>query len=104
MKQQLLAQRPEVCLADEDALTELLAGLYERQIALESNEYLVQHAQPGVIRRQVQVFQWYAPYLPTNGVVLDWGCAHGPDSCMLRAVFGDHFQRHGCDFVEDSRY
>jgi ubiquinone/menaquinone biosynthesis C-methylase UbiE len=37
--------------------------------------------------------------LPPQGRILDWGCCHAPDSILLRAVFGDAFEFHGCDFV-----
>ena len=45
-----------------------------------------------------------APLLPQSGAVLDWGCQHGPDSCLLRSAFGDRFALFACDFVPADRY
>jgi SAM-dependent methyltransferase len=82
-----------------------LADLYRRQLALNPHDpYLVEHARPRVIRNQVLTFDWYRPHLPAEGAVLDWGCNHAPDSCLLRAAFGDRLQLHGCDFVDGDRY
>jgi SAM-dependent methyltransferase len=36
--------------------------------------------------------------------VLDWGCNHAPDSCLLRSTFGDGLELHSCDFLEPGRY
>jgi SAM-dependent methyltransferase len=79
----------------------LLAGLYQRQLALTPDEdcYLSSHSRPGVILNQVRTFNAYLPYLPPRGKVLDWGCNHAPDSCLLRAVCGSRFDLHGCDFA-----
>lgn len=82
-------------------LEAMLASLYRDHIALHSpHSYILEHQQPACIANQVRTFHWYRPYLPTAGSVLDWGCFHGPDSCMLRASYGDRFKLHACDFAD----
>jgi SAM-dependent methyltransferase len=82
-----------------ESLAELLAGLYARQITLRPDSaYLRVHSSPAFIGNQIHAFAWYTPHLPESGAVLDWGCNHAPDSCLLRARFGDRYQLHGCDF------
>ncbi len=82
-----------------DRLEAVLADLYRRQLALSPRDgYLRIHARPAGVRGHVRNFLWYGPYLPDGGAILDWGCNHAPDSCLLRARFGDRYQLHGCDF------
>jgi SAM-dependent methyltransferase len=87
------------------SLTQLLAELYQRQLALQPNDvYLRQHAHPTCIANQVRTFHWYRPFLPATGNVLDWGCYHAPDSCLLRAACGGRLTLYSCDFTERDRY
>ena len=58
----------------------------------------------GVQTCALPIFDWYAPHLPRSGAVLDWGCNYAPDSCLLRACFGDRFELHGCDFHPPGKY
>ena len=91
--------------ADDRALRRLMEELYRAALALDpGNAYLLEHGHPGWIDGQIRTFHLYRPYLPQSGAVLDWGCNHAPDSCMLRAWFGNRFDLHSCDFVESSRY
>ncbi len=89
-------------LNENDRLKALLRELYARQLAQGTSEqervYLESHRVPNFIMDQVSTFQWYRPHLPESGAILDWGCRHAPDSCLLRAVFGDRYELHGCDF------
>jgi SAM-dependent methyltransferase len=88
-----------------ETLTAMLSSLYAMQKQLRPDDaYLADHAAERVIRTQVRVFRFYAPYLPATGDVLDWGCRHAPDSCLLHATFGDAHRLHGCDFVEPDDY
>jgi SAM-dependent methyltransferase len=90
-----------------DDLVEMLSDLYQRQLQVarpEHRGYLTEHAQPCTIRGQVRAFQWYAPFLPEQGSVLDWGCNHAPDSCLIRATFGDDLKLHGCDFRDPGSF
>jgi SAM-dependent methyltransferase len=82
-------------------LEALLANLYRRQRAKSSDNhgYLAEHARPACIANQVRTFRLYRPYLPERGMVLDWGCCHAPDSCLLRACHGDRLDLYGCDFA-----
>ena len=87
-------------ISGPEALGELLQELYRRQIASgPRSAYLRQHAEPRCIVNQVLTYQWYEPFLPATGAILDWGCRHAPDACLLRAAHGDRFELHGCDFV-----
>ena len=88
----------------KDDLCAILADLYARQLAVEWDEYLLDHSRPRIIRGQVQALQRYLPYLPAEGTLLDWGCRHAPDSCLLRAIRGDAYELHGCDFPEPGRF
>lgn len=86
-------------------LCDVLAGLYRQQLALDpGNGYIRDHARPKTVWDQVQTFRWYAQQLPGAGVLLDWGCRHAPDSCLLRATFGHRYELHGCDFVDSAQF
>ena len=87
-------------------LCELLARLYREQGSVAGEDYyLSDHARPATIAHQVNVFAWYANYLSdAGGAVLDWGCKHAPDACLLRHVYGDRVRLFGCDFDPESRY
>lgn len=61
---------------------------------------LTEHSGKNSIRRRVDVFGSYASSLSSPGVVLDWGCRHAPDSCLVRLAFGDAPEIFGCDVVD----
>jgi SAM-dependent methyltransferase len=85
--------------ASTNALCGVLADLYRRQRAiLPDNWYLEEHSGQQVIRGQVELFQRYLSHLPRQGAVLDWGCYHAPDACLLRTVTGDLHDLYGCDW------
>jgi ubiquinone/menaquinone biosynthesis C-methylase UbiE len=82
-------------------LETLLGSLYRQHLLLnEAHPYILEHQKPACIKNQVRTFHWYRPYLPTMGAVLDWGCYHAPDACLLRAWYGDRLELHGCDFAD----
>ena len=86
-------------------LFDLLLGLYDKELKSHpENSYLGQHSSPGNIINQIYTFAWYLRFLPEHGKILDWGCNHAPDSCMVRAVFGDDLEIHGCDFREPDMF
>lgn len=90
---------------DVSFLCAVLENLYRKQIAgLPDDGYLREHGEPRCIRNQVQTFAWYSSFLPPSGRILDWGSHHGPDSCLLRAAFGDRFALDGCDWVPPNQY
>ena len=83
----------------------MLRQLYEAQLeASPDDEYLRAHADPRFMRGNVLVFQFYRQYLPAQGRILDWGCRHAPDACMIRSELGDGVQLDGCDTVEPDLY
>jgi SAM-dependent methyltransferase len=95
--------------ADQVTLAAILTALYQQQLAIDpANGYLREHSAPACIANQVRTFRWYEPHLPQASVrparILDWGCQHAPDSCLLRAAFAGRFQLFGCDFVPPFRY
>jgi SAM-dependent methyltransferase len=101
--------RDGVCVKEKSdcsagSLFRCLETLYRQQSRLAPDAYLGDHGGRRQVLNHVHTFRWYAPYLPTGGAVLDWGCRHAPDSCLLRTAFGDAFHLHGCDFVEPEQY
>lgn len=90
---------------EEASLQALLEDLYRQQLSLDpGNHYFRIHGTPRFIANQIRTFHWYRPYLPESGTVLDWGCHHAPDSCLLRAWFGDRLILHGADFADPRRF
>ena len=83
-----------------DPLELPLRSLYAEQLqARPDDAYIRRHALPEFAAGSVAVFRWYQRFLPASGVILDWGCRHAPDSCLLRTEYGDRYQLHGCDVV-----
>ncbi len=73
-----------------------LLGLYQKQLASSNRSYLKAHAATrGGVLRQVQAARLYLPYV--TGRVLDWGCFHAPDACLVRMFRGDEVELYGCD-------
>lgn len=88
-----------------ESLVNLLTRLYREQLEQTPGvPYLLNHGRPRAIAGHVQTFDWYRRFLPPAGNVLDWGCQHAPDSCLLRARYGDRLKRHSCDFPEGARH
>jgi ubiquinone/menaquinone biosynthesis C-methylase UbiE len=52
------------------------------------------------LHRHVRAFELYAPYLTRGDRILDWGCRHAPDACMIRVYLGDEVDLHGCDRLD----
>jgi SAM-dependent methyltransferase len=87
------------------SLYSMLGELYRKQLALiPHDQYLIDHGTPRNVANHVLTFLWYRPYLPEEGAVLDWGCNHAPDSCLLRMAYGQRLQLHGCDFADSGLY
>jgi SAM-dependent methyltransferase len=92
------------CDADR-SLHEVLADLFREQLHFDpGNTYLRNHSQARQIDNHVRTFHWYRPFLPEMGRVLDWGCQHAPDSCLLRAWYGQTLELSSCDFPESRRH
>ena len=88
-----------------DPLAATLRDLYARQSTLVPEDgYFLQHAAEEFQTGTLRVFRFYQPYLPRAGRILDWGCHHAPDACLMRAALGDAVELHGCDLLEDGVY
>jgi ubiquinone/menaquinone biosynthesis C-methylase UbiE len=79
-----------------DEYAAYLDDLYREQLARSGNRYLHAHSltRAGILR-QIQAARLYLPLV--RGRVLDWGCAHAPDACLVRKYWGDQVELHGCD-------
>ncbi len=85
-------------------LTGVLRRLYQQQLQQRpEDEYLRRHSQPAFLAGTAQVFRFYEPYLPAAGRVLEWGCRHAPDACMIRS-HRPELEIDGCDVVEPGCY
>jgi len=84
---------------------DLLRQLYARQLENGPGDgYLRQHAETGFLNGTVRVFRFYEPWLPKEGRILDWGCRHAPDACLIRAKLGDRMVIDGCDVNDENQY
>lgn len=109
-----MSDRPPPCSRPSPAaLAATLADLYAEELRRNPAEiYLEYHARPSTIATQVAVFNWYAPYLAAlpgwaadpGPYVIDWGCRHAPDACLLRATFGPALQLCGIDVYPPLHY
>ena len=86
------------------ALVALLQRLFADENPTGADTYLTEHARPKAIKSHVNAFCWYAAHLPAAGAVLEWGCSHEPDSCLMRATFGDAFELFACDVDSAGRF
>jgi SAM-dependent methyltransferase len=81
-----------------------LQNLYEEQLkARPGDEYLREHCRPEFVAGTVRVFRFYEPFLPAEGRVLDWGCRHAPDACLIRAR-RPALAIDACDVVDPADY
>lgn len=89
---------------DSSCLQEL-QRLYQQVLQRRPDDvYMKLHSRLNSIRRRIDVFNLYRNYIPKDGVVLDWGCKHAPDSCLLRHTFGDRIRILGYDFDRGDNY
>jgi len=81
-----------------------LVKLYSVQTQLKEDAYLHAHSRNlAVIRRQTSTFERYQDFLKDAQTVLDWGCRHAPDACMVRMLRGPDVELYGCD-VDSGEY
>lgn len=81
----------------------LLTHLYEKQLELKPDPYLEAHSRlRSTILRHIDAVELYKPYLK-GGKILDWGCRHAVDACLIRSFLGNDVEIHGCD-VSDFGY
>lgn len=80
-----------------------LKELYEKQTGSEIDPYVQSHfASDAAIKRQIYSSLMYKKYI--SGTVLDWGCRHAPDACILRMFFSNNIDLYGCDVCEARDY
>lgn len=77
------------------ALMQSLFDRYVQRTGDAAEAYMLQHARPSVIARQIQSCRMYLPHV--SGRTLDWGCHHAPDSCLIRHFKGAEPELYGCD-------
>jgi len=81
-----------------------LTRLYVEQERTQADGYLHAHSRNrAVIRRQIVIFERCIPYLRDARVVLDWGCRHAADACLMRMLRGADVQLEACD-IEDLNF
>lgn len=90
-------------MKDHATFIEKLRTLYVQQLSQadqansEVAEYLTAHSgMASALARQVETVEQYLPHV--RGRVLDWGCMHAPDSCLLKMMGSESLELHGCDF------
>jgi SAM-dependent methyltransferase len=75
-----------------------LVKLYATQADVKGDPYLHAHSRNlAVIKRQTSIFVRCQEYLRDAGKVLDWGCRHAADACLVRMLRGPNVELHGCD-------
>lgn len=80
-------------------IEETISKLYKAQLAIKHDPYLYDHScNKSVLRRHLQVFKRYREFV--SGKVLDWGCRHAVDACVIKMVFGNKVELFGCDIEE----
>jgi len=85
-------------------LVEVVGSLYTKQLQLAPTPYLSLDANRNCILRRIDVLESILPFVRERCTILDWGCNHAPESCMLRYVLGDQVELHGCDFFPPKTY
>jgi SAM-dependent methyltransferase len=83
---------------------EELVKLYSAQAQTKGDSYLHAHSRNlAVIRRQTSIFERCQDFLKDARSVLDWGCRHAADACLVRMLRGPEVDLHGCD-VDQGEY
>ena len=85
---------------DEQYYVSELERLFKKQLETEWDGYLDAHGgNKGIVTGHVRSVMRYLPYVK-GPKILDWGCYHAIDSCVLRAALGESLNLHGCDVLE----
>jgi SAM-dependent methyltransferase len=75
-----------------------LVELYSVQARIKEDRYLHAHSRNlALIRRQIGIFERCQEFLKDAHTVLDWGCRHAVDACLVRMLRGADVELHGCD-------
>jgi SAM-dependent methyltransferase len=81
-----------------------LQKLYSVKAQVKKDTYLHAHSRNlAVIRRQVSIFERCQEFFKDANTVLDWGCRHAADACLVRMLRGPEVELYGCD-VESGEY
>ncbi len=81
-----------------------LSRLYSLQAQISYDPYLHAHSRnTAVIRRQVSIFERCKDSIEGAQRILDWGCRHAADACLVRLLRGGDVELHGCD-VDPPKY
>jgi len=89
----------------QGSLATVLQGLYRAHLErVDDDQYVRMHAEAAFLSGTVRLFRFYEPYLAGRTSILDWGCHHAPDACLIRARFGPEVALHGCDIVDPQQY
>jgi SAM-dependent methyltransferase len=89
----------------QERLEMVLEGLYKRYLAqVPDDPYVQAHSERAFLSGTVRLFRFYEPYLAGRTSILDWGCHHAPDACLIRARFEQEVALHGCDVVDPHQY
>ncbi len=90
---------------DPTGLYDMLVDLFAKEMEHRpGDKYLAYGSNPKLIYHHLMTFDWCLPYLPQGGRVLDWGCNHGSDACIINRVFGNSFERYGCDYHDGTLF
>lgn len=85
----------------KDDIEQLVVRLHRDQLELRPSDFLQMHlTNRTIIKRHVDAFRRYAPYL-RGGNILDWGCRHAIDACLIKNHFGAEARLFGCDVMDE---
>lgn len=86
-------------------LLEPVRDLYRKNQLHSSDVYLEDHSRNNaVLLREIEAFDSYKQYVLPGGTILDWGCRHAIDSCLLRMTFGNDVDIYACDVFPPETY
>jgi SAM-dependent methyltransferase len=89
----------------QKSLEMVLQGLYKQYFdQVRDDPYVRMHSRRAFFSGTVRLFRFYEPCLAGRTSILDWGCHHAPDACLIRARFGQAVALHGCDIVDPHQY
>lgn len=88
-----------------DEVFHQMQKLYAKEIdSGNETEYMHGHSQENSIRRQLNIWEYYREYIKPGQTILDWGCMHAPDSCILRFHHGKDLELFGCDLDDPGTF
>jgi len=75
-----------------------LQNLYSKQAHAKEDRYLHAHSRNlALVKRQVAIFERCQDFIRDGRTVLDWGCRHAADACLVRVLSGPEIDLYGCD-------